>query len=176
MAAIASQAVVHCPTGDPRPRIRRPLQPLPLENLVVSYPHNLPIPSVALWDNARKGDNTLTCIAPVVYLYPISWRHVKGKLRQMGKGAHRITRHGPQVGADLLSANRLSAASVDSNGTYLISRISSKYIVPAPPAAGLPLMPKPMVMLSTFVRSTPKADRSIVHSAHSSVCVTAGPS
>jgi hypothetical protein len=39
--------------------------------------------------------------------------------------------------------------------TYRYSRISSKYIVPVPPAAGTPFVPKPMVMVFTLARLTP---------------------
>jgi len=54
--------------------------------------------------------------------------------------------------------------------TYRTSRMSSKYIVPVPPAAGLFLVPKPMVMVLTLVRSTPvNAVRSITHSFHPAI-------
>jgi len=59
--------------------------------------------------------------------------------------------------------------------TQRINRMSSKYIVPAPPAAsGLPFVPKPMVMVLTLVRSTPaNSVRSITHSFHPVIWVAA---
>jgi hypothetical protein len=56
--------------------------------------------------------------------------------------------------------------------TYRYNLISSKCIIPAPPAAGLPFVPKPMATVLTPVRSTPaNACRSITHSVHPATCV-----
>ncbi len=57
---------------------------------------------------------------------------------------------------------------------YLINRISSKYIVPRSPAAGLFLVPIPMVIEPTLVRSTPaKSVSSMTHSFHPVIWVAA---
>jgi len=58
--------------------------------------------------------------------------------------------------------------------TYRISLISSKCIVPVPPAAGLFFVPMPMVIVLRLVRFTPtNAWRSITHWFHPAICVAA---
>jgi len=73
-----------------------------------------------------------------------------------------------------------------SNGSHLnhtaycagrYSRISSKYIVPEPPACGLFLSPNPRAIVLTLARFTPcsaNACRSIFHSVHSSIWAAFG--
>ena len=85
-------------------------------------------------------------------------------LSQNKRGLCRVNQHRPQIHKPAASAVRLLAASISFQRTYRTSRMSSKYIVPAPPAAGLPFVPKPIVMVLTLVRSTPaNSPRSMIH-------------
>ena len=55
-----------------------------------------------------------------------------------------------------VSAEKLLTASTSLQRAYRTSRMSSKCTVPVPPVGtGAPLVPKPRVMLPTFVRSVP---------------------
>ena len=60
--------------------------------------------------------------------------------------------------------------------SYGISRISSKYIIPAPVVPATPFVPTPIVIVLTFVISVLNAARSITHSCQMGVCVAAGSS
>ena len=85
----------------------------------------------------------------------------------------------PNGSAYTPSCHTLTATSAGcgSHVNYRISRMSSKYIVPVPPAAGLFLVPMPMVMALTLVRFTPaNAVRSITHSFHPESWVATGSS
>jgi len=64
-----------------------------------------------------------------------------------------------------------------SDRIYRYSRMSSKYIVPAPPpGAGAFFVPMPIVIVFTFIRSTPNVARSMTHSVQPVICVAAGSS
>ena len=88
-------------------------------------------------------------------------------LAQNNRGPYRVNRYRPRIGVNPV-CRRGSYSSADRD-----SRMSSKYIVPAPPPAiGLPLVPKPIVMVVTLVRSTPaNSVRSITQSVHPVACV-----
>jgi len=59
--------------------------------------------------------------------------------------------------------------------TYRYNRRSSTNTVPVPPAAGLFLVPTPIVTVLTLARFTPaKSCRSMTHSFHPVICVAAG--
>ncbi len=67
--------------------------------------------------------------------------------------------------------NHMAYGAGSGGGGY--RRISSKYIVPEPPANGLFLLPRPREIVSTLVRFTPwsaNACRSIVHSVQVVTC------
>ena len=80
---------------------------------------------------------------------------------------------GPELRESTVSAAQLPSASIGFQTAYRTSRMSSKYIVPVPPAAGLFFVPKPMVIVLTLARSMPNAARSILHSVHLVICVAA---
>ena len=61
----------------------------------------------------------------------------------------------PELREHVTPGRNISVVCTNFLRLYRISRMSSKYIVPAPPAAGLPLVPMPMVIVLTLARFTP---------------------
>jgi len=85
----------------------------------------------------------------------------------------------PRIGTNLLYQPRNSNCQRNhiAYGAGAYSRISSKYIVPEPPANGLFLLPRPREIVLTLVRFTPrsaKACRSIFHSVQVANCAASG--
>jgi len=88
---------------------------------------------------------------------------------QNKRGPHPINRYRPRIGSNLLHTrhNWLPPQSILLfTRHYCTSLMSSKCTVPVPPVGtGAPLVPKPMVIEATLVRSTPaNSVRSMTHS------------
>jgi hypothetical protein len=73
-----------------------------------------------------------------------------------------------------LTAEAMRATQNPAYGAGGYRRISSKYILPEPPACGLFLSPNPRAIVLTFARFMPNACRSIVHCVQLTICAASG--